>query len=239
MAGIEVSIAGVVALYDAGTGFPVHSEAVQLLTDSDKEPLYKGNGIYVLINDERPSINITAMVKGYHIYKGKFTTARKNDSIPQRIVWLTADRNYRDYREYTRIQVRAAVKGRYYIFIKCKNEQLMLSKEKSIETDRLRLFCQNNINYEGRSILITGNNKEYIRRLVKLIDENTCQYQLDKTLSHDMLSNKIHLYKGYEITSEDDGIIELVVPYIVGKDTEVVAFDDSEKIIRMEDLKII
>ena len=101
------------------------------------------------------------------------------------------------------------------------------------------MFYQNSISYEGRNILITDNNKEYITRLVKLIDENTCQYQLDKELSLDMLGDRINIYKGYEITSDDEGYVEFVVPYIVGKDTELVVYNDAEKIIRMEDWRII
>lgn len=239
MAGIDVSVAGVVALYDACTGFPVRSSSIQLFTDGDKEPLYKGNGVYVLIKDERSSINITAEVKGYHIYKEVFATGKENAGIPQKIIWLVPDKNYKGYREYSNIKIKAASNGKYNIFIKCKNEQLRLSKEKAIETDRMRLFYQNSISYEGRNILITDNNKEYIARLVKLIDENTCQYQLDKELSLDMLGDRINIYKGYEITSDDEGYVEFVVPYIVGKDTELVVYNDAEEIIRMEDWRII
>lgn len=240
MAGIDVSVAGVVALYDACTGFPVHSSSIQLLTDSDKEPLYKGSGVYVLINDRKTEINITAQVEGYHTFKGNFIIEKNTGYIPQKIIWLVPDKSYRGYREYTRIQLKAVQDGNYHIFIKCMDEQLRLSKEKPVENDRLRLFLQRDINYQERSILITdNNNKEHIRRLVRLIDENTCEYQINKALSQDVISDKSRIYKGYDVTSDNAGVIEFTVPYIVKEDTEFAIYNDTEKIMGMEEWRII
>ena len=42
MAGIDVSVAGVVALYDACTGFPVRSSSIQLFTDVIKSHYIRG-----------------------------------------------------------------------------------------------------------------------------------------------------------------------------------------------------
>lgn len=232
MAGIDVSIAGVIALYDACTGFPVRSSSIQLLTDCNKEPLYKGNGIYVLINDGKTRVKVAARVKGYHPFEEEFILNKNDGQIPKKIIWLVPDNTYKGYLVHTHFKIKTIKNSKFIVAIKCKEEQLRLSKERFQENDKLSLFQQKSINYEGLNVLITyKSDKEFTRKLISLIDEDTCKYQLDEALLEEVVNEKISLYKGYEISSDNDGIIEFLVPYIVEEAAELVLYTiDGEKV---------
>ncbi len=236
MAGIDVNMAGVIALYDACTGFPVRSSSIRLFTDGSKEPLYKGGGVYVLINIPDKSIRITAEVKGYRTFKDTFVLEKTNGQLPQKIIWMVPDKDYKGYRIYTRLRIHTVSSIGYVLFIKCREEQLKLSKEKQAESDELHLFGNNDVCYEGRSILITDkSNNEYVRRVEKLIDETACRYRLDKTFPDEAVYEKVFIYKGYDVVPDENGFVEMVVPYIVREDTELVLYkNNGEKITEKE-----